>query len=246
MDTSTIRPGLLVSLKTSVTGGAEYVVRDVEAEHVGEDGVLRARWETEKVIVAPDEYKATQAARSRARLAIRKVCSVTSFGMLCPDDSVNGGLLDGAVAEARRIVEEHNATTQVTKVHLYVIAGRVLQDDVEAARAINAEVRGLLSAMEEGIRKFDPTAVRDAAARAKDIGRMLSPAAADKIKDAVVAARAAARGIVKAGEQVAKEIDLDAIKRITESRTIFLDVEPVAEVVAPAVEGRALDLEPVN
>ncbi len=44
MQTSTLRPGLLVSLKTSVTGNVVYRRKDIEPDHRTKDGVQRARW----------------------------------------------------------------------------------------------------------------------------------------------------------------------------------------------------------
>jgi vacuolar-type H+-ATPase subunit H len=98
--------------------------------------------------------------------------------------------------------------------------------------------------MVEGIKNLDVTSVRDAADRARDIGRMLTPDAQARIGDAIEAARAAARKIVKAGEQAAQEIDQRNVQRITEARTAFLDLDPAAEVAAPVEEARALDFEP--
>jgi hypothetical protein len=98
--------------------------------------------------------------------------------------------------------------------------------------------------MAEGVRNLDVRTVRDAADRARDIGRMLAPDAQARIQAAIDAARSAARQIVKAGEQAAQEIDQRTIRRITEARAAFLDLEPAAEVAAPVAEARVLDFEP--
>jgi len=143
-----------------------------------------------------------------------------------------------------RLTEEFNATAKLTRVRVYVIAGRIAPDDVEAVRAINGEVRDLLTDMAEGVRNLDVKTVRDAADRARDIGRMLAPDAQARIQAAIDAARSAARQIVKAGEQAAQEIDQRTIRRITEARAAFLDLEPAAEVAAPVAEARVLDFEP--
>ena len=175
---------------------------------------------------------------------IRSTCAQSAFGLLCPQKSADE--LDKAITEARQIADDFNAAAKMTRVHVYVIGGRIAADDVEAVRAINSEVRDLLATMTEGIRSLDVSAVRDAADRARDIGRMLSPDAQTRIQGAIEAARGAARKIVKAGEQAAEEIDQRTIQRIAEARTAFLDLEPAAEIAAPAAEARALDFEPMS
>jgi hypothetical protein len=242
MRTSTLRPGLLVSVKTSIRGNVSYDHRDIEREHLTEDGKQLAKWETERTIADPVEYEQATKVRSKVRSVIRSVCAQSAFGLLCPEKAADE--LDKAVAEARRISEDFNAAAKLTRIRVYIIAGRIAPDDLEAMRAINSEVLDLLTTMTEGISDLDVTAVRDAADRARDIGRMLSPDAQARIGTAIEAARSAARQIVKAGEQAAEEIDQRTIRRITEARTAFLDLDPAVEVAAPAAEARALDFEP--
>ena len=132
----------------------------------------------------------------------------------------------------------------LSRVSVYVITGRVAPDDVEAVKAISSEVRDLLEAMETGLKNLDVKAVRDAAGRAKSIGNMLSPAAQERITVAIEAARTSARKLVQAGEQVAQQIDLETIKKITEQRLSFLDLDDQRDVAAPEHAGLALDLAP--
>jgi hypothetical protein len=242
MQASTLRPGLLISLKTSIRGNISYEHHDIEREHLTEDGRQLAKWETERSISDPAEYEVAVKIRSKVRSVISGVCANSAFGLLCPESSTDD--LDNAISAARRLAEEFNATAKLTRVRVYVIAGRVASDDLEAVRAINSEVRDLLAVMADGVRNLDVTAVRSAADRARDIGRMLSPDAQARIQGAIDAARGAARKIVKVGEAAAQEIDQRTIRRITEARTAFLDLEPAADIAAPAVEARALDLEP--
>jgi hypothetical protein len=243
MQTSTIRPGLLVSLKTSIRGNISYEHRDIEQEHLTDDGRKLAKWETERSISDPAEYDAAVKVRSKVRSVVSSVCANSAFGLLCPEKSIDD--LDNAIAEARRLADGFNATAKLTRVWVYVIAGRIAPDDLEAVRAINSEVRDLLAVMADGVANLDVTAVRSAADRARDIGRMLSPDAQTRIQGAIDAARSAARRIVKVGEAAAQEIDQRTIRRITEARTAFLDLdEPAVEIAAPAAEARALDLEP--
>lgn len=245
---STLRPGFLVSLKTSIRGNVTYKTRDLEAEHkIEEDGqTTRAKWETERTVKNRAELNRAVKARGEARHAIASVCSRTSFGLLCPE-SWEKSLREG-IAKARAVTDEFNAKSRVTELQVYVIVGRVAQDDVEAVRAINSEVRDLMKEMAVGIKELDPKRVRDAANRARSVGAMLTPEAAERIKTAMDVARAAARKIVKAGEEGTKEIDREAMKAINQARTAFLDLDTAAVLPAkPAKqEGRAIDLVPAE
>lgn len=240
--TTTLRPGLLVGLKTSLVGNVAYSKRDVETSHVTSTGTEVTRWETLRTISDPAEYKRGSTVRLKARSLVSGLCAKTAFGLLYPEANIEE--LRSAVREARRLVADFNATAQYSRLTFALITGRVAPDDVEAVRAINAEVRELMDTMRRGIEDLNVSAVRDAAARAKSLGQMLTPEAQDRIKTAVESARSAARRLVKAGEQAAQEIDRDALHKITEARTAFLDLDEGTEVRAPEATARALDFEP--
>ena len=238
---STLRPGLLVSLKTSISGNVHYTKRTIEDDHVTSDGAKLAVWETERKIADPDEHERACKVRSAASHLIRGVCSASAFGLLCPEDKAEK--LDKAIADARMLAEEFNSTATISRIGVYVVCGRVAQDDVEAVRAINSEVRDLLADMQEGLRNLDVKAVRAAAGKAKGLGQMLSTDASDKIKDAIDAVRKSARQIVKAGEGATVEIDNATIKLLDQKRTAFLDLTEGETVELPKADvGRSLDL----
>ena len=238
-NTSTLRPGLLVSLKTSLTGNVQYVRTDLDNEVDGK--LAKARWETQRTIADHEEHERATKARNKARSLIVSVCAKSAFGLLCPENAASD--LDAAIDQARKVTEAFNETAKLTRVHVYVIAGKVAADDAEAARAIASEVRDLMSAMEKGIANCDVKVIREAAAKAKDVGQMLSPAMQARVQVAVDVARASAKKIVQAGEQAAQEIDQTSIRKITESRTAFLDMDDQQVIAAPAQETRALDFE---
>jgi hypothetical protein len=241
LQTSTLRPGLLVSLRTSIHGGVKYDTRDIEREHVTTEGQLRAAWETVKTVEDPAEHEAAVQARSKARSVVTALCAASAFGLLCP--TANADELAARIAEARRIAEEFNAKAAYSRLTVNVIAGRIAPDDVEAVRAINSEVRELLETMERGVANLDVKAIRDAAQRAKSLGSMLTPETEARVRLAVDAARSAARKIVKAGEAAAQEVDRVAIRKIMEARTAFLDLGEARDVEAPTTQARAIDLE---
>lgn len=239
---NTLRPGLLVSLKTQLTGGTSYFKQILEAEHKLDSGEEKARWETVRIVANREEHDRGRRAQAEARACIVRVCTNTAFGLLCPEAEKEN--LERAVAEAREVAARFNETAEISRVSVYVITGRIAPDDVEAVKSINAEIRELMKSMEEGVANCDVKTIREAANEARRLGGMLSPEAAGRVQVAIEAARSAARKIVKAGEAAAQEIDRAAIVRLTECRTSFLDLDDVREVVAPAAESRAVDLTP--
>lgn len=239
---NTLRPGLLVSLKTSCRGNVRYDKVDIETNTRTEDGKAKARWETTRTIADPAEYELARKVQTRATHAIRSVCTLSAFGLLCPEG--NADVLENAIRDAQKIVDEFNQQAQLTRVHVYVMTGRIAQDDVEAVRAINSEVRELMDDMASGIERLDVKAIRSAAGKAKQLGSMLSTDAEARVRIAIDTARAAAKKIVAAGEAAAVEVDKVAVRKITDQRTAFLDLRDIDEVAAPSAEGRAIDLTP--
>lgn len=244
IQTSTLRPGLLVSLKTSISGNVKYNKEVIAPEHKTESGAAEAVWQTQRTIAEPEEYENARKCRSKAAALIRSVCAQSAFGLLCPESDADK--LAKVIAEARDIADGFNNQAILTRVTVYVITGRIAPDDVEAVKAINSEIKDLMNAMEQGIKNLDVKAVRDAASRAKEVGAMLSTDAQARVQIAVEAAREVAKKIVKSGEQAAQEIDLSAVRKIAEMRTAFLDLDEQKAIQAPATEQRALDLAPTE
>lgn len=243
MQTTTLRPGLLVSLKTSIRGNVSYAKRTLETNHIDEEGAAKERWETERRVANPEEHERARMVRSKISSLVRGVCAYSAFGLLCPESKAEE--LAAAIAEARARAEAFNASAELSQVSVYVITGRVAPDDVEAVRAISSEVRDLLASMAEGVQQLDVKAIREAADRAKQLGSMLTADAEARVKIAIDTARDAARRIVKAGETAAREIDMGAVRKITEMRTTFLEIGDAAPVEAPTpAAGRGLDFSP--
>ena len=244
MTIRTLKPGLLVSLATSIRGlNVKYNKTDTEAEHVTADGQKRAKWETERTIRDPEEHERAKIARGKCRTLITGVCAWSEFGLLCPEEKISA--LEQAIAESRKIADEFNATAELSRIRVNILKGKIASNDLEAVRAINGEVRDLLEDTQRGIRNADVKVIRDAANRLRGIGAMLSDDAKARTQVAIDAARDAARKIAKAGEQAAIEIDKQALATIDRARTAFLDLDEVGEVAVPQAESRAVDFEPV-
>jgi hypothetical protein len=243
---STLRPGLIVALRTSMSGNVNYRKQDIERDHLIGDATRFAKWETERTISDADEYERAVKVRSEATYTVAKVCASTAFGYLCPEE--NASKLGDAIAAARALIDGFNSTAKITRVTLNVITGRVAPDDVEAVRAIREELAGLMSDMEAGVTALSPSKIRDAAARAKQLSSMLTEQSKQDVESAVEAARSAATKInkaVKAGEQAALVMDQEVLKTLQGARTSFLDLDTTAETVhAPVAPARALELTP--
>ncbi len=197
--TSILKPGLLVSLKTSIRGGVTYARKDLDTGEIVDPDADVSRWETTRVIADAEEYERARKARSTATIMLRRECTATSFGLLCP--AANEEALDAAVERARDLARRFNAGASHSDVSVFVLKGRIAETDEEATRAIADEVAGLLDAMERGVREFDVKSIRDAANRARAMGEMLEARESETVGRAIEAARKAARTIVKRVEK---------------------------------------------
>lgn len=244
-----LKPGVLVSCRTSLAGGVHYSRKDLEKSR--EDVTDIARWETVRVIDDVVEHDAAKKARADAGNLVRRACIESVFGLLCPSDEIEA--LEVAIAKARSIVSAHNDRPEAsTRITLNLLKATIAATDEEAASAIAAEVRELLTQMETGIRTLNVDAVRKAASEAKALGSMLADDQSEKLGEAVSSARKAAREIVKRidadGDGIAQEIAREHSAPIVAARVTFMEFD-VAETdgeTMPAVDGQRfaeIDLE---
>lgn len=239
MNTSTLRPGLLVSLKTALSGNVAYNVRNLVHDVMGADVGQVVKWETTRTIADVAEYEAAKKVRSKARSLVAGVCASSAFGLLCPETSA--GELGQAISDAQLLADDFNRTSRVTRIGCFVIVGRVASDDVQAIRAINSEMADLIKTMQEGAANLDPAAIREAANKARDVAVMLTPATQERVAAAIDIARKEARRIVKAGETAATQVDASVVAALAHSRTAFLDFETSTYVAAPVVQATGVD-----
>lgn len=242
MKSTTLRPGLLVSLRTSCSGNVTYNRQEIEAEATDDSGAAHARWETERTIADAKEHKAALAVQAKAGGLIRGCCVKSAFGLLCSEDAADK--LQAAIEQARKLAADFNATARLTRVSVDVLTGRIASNEEMAIRAINGEVGDLLRDMERGIERLDAKMIRDAADKAREMGNMLTEGAQARVQIAIETGRKAAREISKAErEKSAAEVDKLAMVKISEMRTAFLDLsDEAAAVQTPEQRERALDL----
>lgn len=239
-NTMMIRPGILLGLKTTVTGGVRYSRKDLDADREN-----ATRWETTKIVDDQDEHDRASDVRIKAVREIRRVAAVSSFGLLVANKFEPE--LDAAIVRARDLIEAHNSTARCTVVRFFCLKGRIAETDEAAAKAIASDVSDLLAEMERGITKLDPAAIRDAANRARQVLSILSDEKQVLANAAIEAARKAARQIVarieKKGEDAATVlVSLDS-GPVAAARMAFLDFGDGAATAAPADALPAVNVE---
>lgn len=242
MPVTTLKPGLLVSLKTALRGGVQYTRVDIENRTEGD--AKRERWETTKVVSDKEEHDRATKLRSKAGSMVRSVCVPSAFGYICPVAREED--LDKAILEAQEMIKLFNESAVTCRVSMYTLKGRIAETDDEAARAINSELRELLDEMKDGIKEADPKRIRDAAAQAKKMGTMLDEQTALKVTRAVEEAREVAKAIVKKltdkTEDLADYVQTVKLNAISNARFTFLDTEEqTGEAVELPAPVRAID-----
>jgi hypothetical protein len=239
---STIRPGVLVSLKTSLTGNVRYFTTDIQRERLLDNGqTSEAEWNTRRITLDKEEHERAVKTRSKCRSLVTGVCTAGNF-LMCRQDRRDE--LEKAIAEAEALSRSFNANAQVTRLGFYVGLTEVAPDDARWMAIINSEVRDLLDAMAQGVKNLDPKAIRTAANEAQSVGKVLSPEAQERLQASIDAVRKQARDIVKASETAAVEIDQTIFTTLQQSRTAFLELDtPVAEVAATAPEVSGVDFD---
>lgn len=238
---STIRPGYLIGMSTRIIGGVTHFRETLESPHTGDEGEERSRWETLKVVRDPAEYAIAKKVRSKARSLVASPCSITDFGMLCPEDKID--LVYAAMEQARKLEREFNAEAKTMQVKLNMICGRVEQDDVKATRAIKDEAQQLLAAIKDGVQALDRDVILDNAARVRALSQMLGDESKDEVDAVVKEVRSVARQLKKAGEDAVFQVDQLVLQNLDDARALFLDEDHVFEVEAPEMEASVLDLE---
>jgi hypothetical protein len=241
---TTLRPGLLVGLSTSITGNVKYTKEVLKADTLDETGELTAEWKTERKVKNAKEQEEATKVRSRIRTIVSAPCSRSSFGLLCPEGAKAD--LDKAIAEAQKLAADFNKSATTTRLHVSILSGKIDPNEVSAIKAINSEITQLIDGMKAGLDKLDVKAVREAANQAKQLSQMLSQTAQAQVQIAIEAVRKSARKIAAAGEVGAIEIDNQTLAILRETRTSFLDLDEAKDIAAPAAIARSVDFETVE
>ena len=218
-----LRPGFLVSLSTRVEGGVVYSRQDLDQHAEGAADV--ARWETERRILDKAEFEAAGATRGKIRSLIRSVCSWTPFGLICAEE--DEPKLDEKIAASQAIADQFNGGAQHSKVKFATLRGKIAETKQEAVTAVRDEIAALVRDLEAATRLGRVDTIRDVAARATQMGRLLEVKsdARGKLDKAVSYARRIARDVVKrvekGGEQIADVLAGEKFSAIAAARFTF-------------------------
>jgi len=241
MFTTTIKPGYLVSIKTTCHGGVQYNRIDMGTEH--EDGGREtSEWQTTRVIEDKAEHERSVQVRAKCSNMLRLACISTPFGSICPEDKIDGFMV--IYEDAKRMVREFNDSAQSIRITVNMMRGKIASDDQEAVKSMVSEMRTLAQTMQSAVSKGDVKVIREAADMAKRMGAMLGEEVEGRVSEAVQAARKVAREIVKRvekkGEKLEAVITEQNTQPIDQMRVAFLDLEAnldaSEEAVMPSVD----------
>ena len=241
MYTATIKPGCLISIKTTCHGGVQYNRVDMGLEYDG-NGQEISEWQTTRVIEDKTEHERSVQVRAKCSNILRLACISTPFGSICPEEKIDEFMV--IYENARKLAEEFNESAQNIRITINMMRGRIASDDQEAVRSMISEMRELAQAMDTAISSGDVKAIREAAGMALRMGAMLDESVGDRISEAVKAARKAAREIVKRvekkGEKLEEVVNEQNTQPIDQMRVAFLDLEMSLETsdepAMPAVD----------
>jgi len=246
-NTLVMKPGILVDVGTTVTGGVHYEREDID-ERVEADGSEVSEWKTKKMMEDAEEHREAGRLRSKIIRFFYSICSQTGRGaLLCPEAREDE--LNEAIVKAHGIADEFNSRSRYTRIEFDVFKGRISETDEENTRALANQIRRMLDDIDAGVRGLDPKLIRNARDRAKQIGQMIDAGQAKRVTDAAEAATEAANAIAKRviregekGEKVIADLNLKAIRK---ARFAFLDTSETLKVKRlPSVKGqRFADIE---
>ena len=224
MNEVTIKPGFLISIKTTCNGGVQYQRMDIDTKGDG-NGREITEWQTTRVIEDKDEHQRSVLVRAKCSNMLRLACISTPFGYICPESKMDSFM--EIYEDAQRRALEFNASASYTRITVNMMRGRIATDDDAAIKSMMSEMETLAQTMTSAIARGDVKAIRDAATMAKQMGGMLDETAQEKVTKAVEAARKAARDIVKRvekkGEKLEQVIGEQNVSPIDQMRVAFLD-----------------------
>jgi hypothetical protein len=241
--TMTLKPGLLVSLKTTKRGGTEYDRVDLSGKKDGQATI--EEWKTTKRVADAKEDDRATKLRSKLAGLVRKVCAPSAFGLICPVSKEKE--LDEAIADAKAGAAKFNMEAKTVQIGIYALKGRIAETDQEAARAIKDELKDMLAEMQRAITGGAVDDAREAASKLLKMGMVLDETTQGKVKRAVEEVREIAKQTIKrvaeGGVTTAQAVAGIKFTATEEARFAFLDegetLTPVSTL--PATDEREVE-----
>ncbi len=153
--------------------------------------------QTLRIFENKPEAMAAKAIYEQARARLRKLCSKTVLGLVCP--ASREAELQEAITEIERLIAEANREFQVCRVEYTVIPIHLEHDNLKAQEALRQEVRRYADRLIEAARSVDPDAIRSVLRAGKGVEVLVEDEGLrSEIEVMNQAAREAARTITKA------------------------------------------------
>ena len=237
----TLKPGYLISVKTELRGGIQYLREDIRKEELP-NGAEEQEWKTIKKIEDSEEFKKATLLRAKVASMISSKCKLTPFGLICSEEDLP--IVEKAAELGELMIEEFNATAKHTIIRLNFLPALITSDEETAARNIAKQMRALAADMKNAVRQGDVEAIREAAKKAAMMRDLLGEEERTRVSLAVKEARDAARlitkEVIKNKEKIEKVLPKIKLGAISKMRFAFMDTE------APKDDGKPKDKMPTG
>lgn len=221
----TIKPGYLVSVKTTLRGGVKYEREDIRNEHK-KDGSKEEEWRTVKTVTNEEEFKAAEKQRAKIAALVSSRCKLTPFGLICQEEDIEELYMAKELAEL--MVDEWNTSAKHTIMTLNVLPVCISTDDERVARDIAKQMRDLAKQMKDAVRAGDVEAIREAAKTAATMKEMFGEEEKARVSLAIKAARDAAKiitkQVIKNKEKIEAVLPTLKLGPISKMRFVFADI----------------------
>lgn len=158
----------LVTEVASSDMGVHYEREVLSEELIGERE--EKLFKTLRVFENKPEALRAKAVYEQVRTRLRKLCSKTLIGLVCP--VAQEAELDALIEEIDHMVAEANATFRTCKIEYAVVPVRIEHDNARAHEALKREVQRYAERLVDAARTRDADAIRKALAAGKgQIGR---------------------------------------------------------------------------
>ena len=182
--------------------GLHYEREVISEKTIGERE--EALLQTLRVFENKPEALRAKGVYEQARARLRKLCSRTVLGLVCP--VTREGELKEAIAEIEDLVEKANREFRVCRVEYSVIPIHLEHDNDKAQDALRKEVRRYADRLIEAARSVDPEAIRSVLRAGKGVEVLVDD---DGLRGEIEAMNQAAREAARVITKTIKEHDGD-------------------------------------
>lgn len=158
IEIKSIRPGILVAEKVTISGGIHYD-KELEESYFEDERQIR-KWRTTAIVDDVSERQKAQMVRSQIYSLTRKVCASTPIGLICSEE--RSGELAEALREARRKRNEFNSEAKTCYMRTHHALFEVNPDNKQAVEAIVDHVADIANRVDEAITSSEEEVIQKA------------------------------------------------------------------------------------